>query len=151
MLGLGINALIVQVRLARPRSVLKFTDSLYVDLDLCSWCHASQPEIGSHSKSHSLFAIEEPGGLWIHTIFEGDGTPQIPEPPVADEGPTDLPSTNTFGFDPQGESHAQGGHTAPTAEVPILHATCEFCDTAIRGERFVSRSYHTVRYSYNTP
>ncbi len=140
-------------RLAYPSSIsaLKITDDLYVDFDLCSLCLATQPEnLGTHSKSHSLFAIEEPGGLWIHTIFEGDGTPGIPEPPVADGGPTDFLNINTSEFDAQGESHAQGELTPPVAEAPIRLATCEFCDTAIRGERFVSHSYNTGRYSYTT-
>ena len=133
----------------RSLFALKFTDGIYVDFDLCSWCLTAQPQnFGSHSKSHSLFAIEEPGGLWIHTIFEGDGTPGIPVPPVADEGPTDLFDTNILGFNAQGESHAQG---ELVAEPPIRLATCEFCDTAIRGERFVSHSFYTLRYSYTIP
>jgi next to BRCA1 gene 1 protein len=133
-------------------SALIFTDGMYIDFDLCSLCLAAQPHnFGSHSKSHSLFAIEEPGGLWIHTIFEGEGTPAIPEPPVADQRPMDLMDTNILESNTQGESHAQGEHTALVAEAPIRHATCEFCDTAIRGEQFVSHSYYTVRYSYTIP
>jgi hypothetical protein len=122
-------------RFGLPALALKFTDGIHVDFDLCSWCLTAQPQnFGSHSKSHSLFAIEEPGGLWVHTIFEGDGTPGIPVPPVAEEGPTDLFDTNILGSNAQGESHAQG---ELVAEPPIRLATCEFCDTAIRGERFV--------------
>jgi next-to-BRCA1 protein 1 len=145
--------LIVQVWLTRPRFfAVKFTDGIYVDFDLCSLCLAAQPQnFGSHSKSHSLFAIEEPGGLWIHTIFEGNGALEIPEPPVADEGPTDFMDTNILEFNAQGESHTQGEHTALEAETPVRHATCEFCDTAIRGERFVSHSNYTVRHSYTIP
>jgi next to BRCA1 gene 1 protein len=141
--------LIVQVWPARLLSALKFTDSIYVDFDLCSLCLAAQPlDFGSHSISHSLFAIEEPGGLWVHTIFEGDGTPGIPGPPVAGDGPADLMDTNISESNVHGESHTQG---EPVAEAPIRLATCEFCDTAIRGERFVSHSYYTLRYSYTIP
>lgn len=114
-------------------------------------CLATEPQTASHLKSHSLFAIEEPGGLWVHTIFEGDGTPEIPEPPVVDEGHMDLMDTNIIESNAQGESHFQGEYSALDAEVPIRHATCEFCDTAIRGDRFVSHLYYTVRYSYTIP
>ena len=132
-----------------PLSALEFTDAIYVDFDLCSLCLAAQPQnFGSHSKSHSLFAIEEPGGLWIHTIFEGDGTRQIPEPRAAEEGPIDIMATNILESNAQGDSHAEGEHVD---EEPIRHATCEFCDTAIRGERFVSHSYCTVQYVILTP
>ncbi|KAI0001871.1 hypothetical protein BJV77DRAFT_20554 [Russula vinacea] len=49
------------------------------DFDLCSLCLAIQPEkIGLHSKSHSLFAIEEPGGLWVHTVFSGEVLQRFP-------------------------------------------------------------------------
>ena len=131
---------------------LKFTDDTYVDFDLCSLCLVAQPQnFGSHSQSHSLFAIEEPGGLWVHTIFEGDGTRENPEPPVADERPTDLMDTNILENNTQEERHAQREHTALVADAPIRHATCEFCDTAIRGERFVSHTYYTVRCSYPGP
>ena len=143
LLELGTNALIVQVwPHSLPFSALGFTDGLYVDFDLCSSCLATQPQsIGSHSSSHSLFEIEEAGGVWVHTVFRGDGTPDIPEPlstreepepPATNEGPAEAPNTTS---DTQGEST-----TTPVAEseVALHHAACNLCESAIEGDRFVS-------------
>ena len=114
-------------------SAVKFTDDIYIDFDLCSLCLAIQPQkIGSHSRSHSLFAIEEPGGLWVHTVFTGDGSPQVPEPPAESEGPTELQNTSSSGSDARVE------RTAPVAKVVNHRAICDLCDSAIKGDRFVS-------------
>ena len=119
--------------LASPLSVLGFTDSLYVDFDLCSSCLAVQPQnTGSHSRSHALFDIEEPGGVWVHTFFSGEGTPEVPEPAGTNQGPTEPPNTGSP------VSDAQGERTAPVAEAAVHYTTCNFCDTAIKGDRFVS-------------
>jgi len=129
LLGSDTNALIVQVWL--PRSCYlhrKLTSNLYVDFDLCSLCLAAQPEkIGSHASSHCMFAIEEPGGLWVHTWLKGDDTPEVHETPTA--GPSELPNTT---------SDTQGEATTPVAKLAAHHAACNLCDSAIKGDRFVS-------------
>jgi hypothetical protein len=128
-------------------SALKFTDGLFVDFDLCSLCLAIQPEkIGLHSKSHSLFAIEEPGGLWVHTVFSGEGTPEVPEPPAPaeKEGPTEFGNTNSSGSDDRVD------RTPPVVKLAVHNATCDLCDSTIKGDRFVSIPRCTVRYSHTT-
>jgi next-to-BRCA1 protein 1 len=116
-------------------AALDFTDSLCVDFDLCSSCLATQPQnIGLHSRSHSLFAIEEPGGVWVHTVFTGDGTQDVPEPPATNRGPPEPPI-------PTPESRQES--TTPTAEVapPAHHASCDLCDSTINRDRYVSIIY----------
>jgi len=130
-------------------SSLKLTNTLYVDFDLCSPCLAIQPQdIGSHSRSHSLFAIEEPGGIWVHTFFQGDDTPEVHETPRANEGPSELPNITS---DTQGESTIREA-TAPVARLAAHHAACNLCDTAIKGDRFVSviRTVQNVALTHPT-
>ena len=114
---------------------LELADFPYVDFDLCSSCLAVQPQnLGSHSRSHALFAIEEPGGVWIHTSFTGEDTTDPVNPTVKNERPAELPIA-TSGSDVQGED------TAPVAE-PVDHdTTCSLCDSTITGDRFVSILY----------
>jgi next-to-BRCA1 protein 1 len=134
--------------LAHPPSLcaLKFTDGLCVDFDLCSLCLAIQPQnIGLHSKSHSLFAIEEPGGLWVHTIFSGEGTPEVPEPPAQKEEPTEFRNINSSGSDDRVERAPP-----PVVKLAAHNATCDLCDSTIKGDRFVSHASCTVRYSYTS-
>ena len=149
---LGTNALIAQVRLPRScSSTFKFTDNLCVDFDLCSTCLTTQPEnIGSHLRSHSLFAIEEPGGVWVHTVFSsGGGTPDVPELPATNEGPAEPPKPA-----PEIVPETQEESIATVVdEVPptVHHAACDLCDSTIRGDRYVSINHTLFEYRTYVP
>ncbi|KAI0307956.1 hypothetical protein B0F90DRAFT_96151 [Multifurca ochricompacta] len=98
------------------------------DFDLCSSCLAVQPpNIASHSKLHALFDIEEPGGVWVHTVFKGEDISETSKPPVTNEGPAEL-SVTTF---PESNIHRER-----TPTVAVHNATCDLCDSTIQGDRF---------------
>jgi len=88
-----------------------------------------------------MFAIEEPGGVWVHTWLKGDDTPEGYETPTANEGPSELPNTT---------SDTQGEITTPVAKLAVHHAACSLCDSAIKGNRFVS-VIHAVQNVALTP
>src|SRR5712671_1539932 len=144
--GLGINASTVQVSSLTLTLCRDFANELHVDFDLCSTCLAAQPlNIGSHSRSHSLFAIEEAGGLWVHTDFAGGSIPEVAEP-SATEGPPELPNTSP----PPSGSDTQGERTPPIAKLAVHHATCDLCDCTIKGDRFVSTQTSSIECCSHT-
>jgi hypothetical protein len=73
----------------------------------------------------------------VHTVFTGNDTPEIPEPPspVTNEGPAEPPNTT---------SDTQGTSTTPVSKIVVQSASCDLCDSPILGDRFVS-FIHTVR------
>lgn len=91
------------------------------DYDLCTVCfEAGAAE--QHNPFHEFFDIREPGRVVVHTVFSGSGersansTPERTEPPSA---------------------------PVPPSEPAIHNATCDLCDSRIRGDRYVrSVSYH---------
>ncbi|KAI9462409.1 hypothetical protein BJY52DRAFT_1116259 [Lactarius psammicola] len=95
------------------------------DFDLCSSCLSVQPSnIGFHSRTHDLFAIEEPGGLWAHAVFIGEDTSEPPTRPANEEP----------------KEHSNSGpveeQIAPTDNVVVHNATCDLCSSSIKGDRF---------------
>ncbi len=123
---------------SRFNTKIDITDTLCADFDLCSSCLSVQPHnIGFHSRTHALFAIEEPGGIWAHAIFTGEDTPEPPTRP-ANEEPTE---------------HSNSGSVEeqiPFAENAVHNATCDLCSSSIKGDRFVSAIYvvqNQVSYS----
>lgn len=89
------------------------------DFDICQTCADSGAK-EAHDPFHSFFEIEQPGGTYVHTIFSGSGeraplrsVTSAPRSPFRRRRPSSL---------------AQ----------PVLHnATCNLCDSRIRGHRFV--------------
>ena len=79
----------------------------------------------------------------MHTIFTGEGPAEVPEPPVKNEEPTEPQNTNSS------ECDAQVERTAPVAKMANHNATCDLCDSAIKGDRFVS--INTAQYVSLTP
>jgi hypothetical protein len=75
----------------------------------------------------------------VHTIFAGEGAPEA-ETPGEDKGLSE--NTNSSGPDTQEE------RTTRATGLAVHHATCDLCDSAIKGDRFVSHLCCTVRYSY---
>jgi next-to-BRCA1 protein 1 len=73
-----------------------------------------------HALSHEFFKIEEPGHVIVHTVFEGDG----------DFDPSRF-TRRQQRANPRVDTH--GGLD------PVSHnATCDLCDSRIRGDRYVS-------------
>jgi next-to-BRCA1 protein 1 len=90
------------------------------DYDLCTSCIESG-SAERHNPFHEFLEIKEPGRVIVHTVYSGDG-----------ERDAQL---NTSARAP-----APAPAPAPLAEVqPAVHyATCNLCDSRIRGDRYVS-------------
>ncbi|KAJ6621136.1 hypothetical protein B0H10DRAFT_2215397 [Mycena sp. CBHHK59/15] len=86
------------------------------DYDLCTSCIASG-SAERHNPFHEFLEIKEPGRVIVHTVYSGDGE-------------RDTAASN---------SGARAA-TAPAAEEqqdPAMHfATCNLCDSRIRGDRY---------------
>ncbi|SRR6266404_3215425 len=107
-------------------------ETLCADFDLCSSCLPVQPDnIGFHFRQHAFFAIEEPGGVWTHTVFAGENTPEPPEHPAKEE---DKPPTVT-------SSGPVKEQITRTDDLVVHNATCDLCSSTINGDRFVSVIY----------
>ncbi|KAF9245874.1 hypothetical protein BU15DRAFT_40794 [Melanogaster broomeanus] len=101
------------------------------DYDLCTTCIESGAT-EKHDPFHEFFDIDTPGRVYVHTVFSGDGHRN-------GTSSNEHPSPNRV-----------TSHHAPVAGVPrreadrpanttVRHsATCNLCDSAIVGERFVS-------------
>lgn len=96
------------------------------DFDLCAPCLESGAT-EQHNPSHEFFDIEIPGHVYVHTVLGGDrnrsfgNCRQVP-------GSDDAQVTQ------------QGSASTPIPDdPPVRHAaTCNLCDSAIVGERYVS-------------
>ncbi|KAJ7459185.1 hypothetical protein B0H11DRAFT_1737394 [Mycena galericulata] len=85
------------------------------DYDLCTPCIASG-SAERHNPFHEFLEIKEPGRVIVHTVYSGDGERDTPAPASARAAPA-VP--------------------APQAEEPAIHyATCNLCDSRIRGNRY---------------
>jgi len=93
------------------------------DYDLCTAC----VEVGAteqHNPFHEFFDIETPGRVYVHTVLSGD----------RDRSFRNRQQSSTSG-------HAPATRQEPVApaDLPVRHsATCDLCDSAIIGERYVS-------------
>lgn len=92
------------------------------DFDLCDSCvNSGRKE--THEPLHEFFEITEPGHVYVHTIFSGNGerVPSPSRPHIPPRSPSPV-------------------RAAPMADVePIVHgATCNLCDSRVRGDRYVS-------------
>ncbi|KAJ7751215.1 hypothetical protein DFH07DRAFT_745724 [Mycena maculata] len=84
------------------------------DYDLCTPCIASG-SAERHNPFHEFLEIKEPGRVIVHTVYSGDGERDTPAPA---RPPPAAPQ-------PQAE------------EQPVIHfATCNLCDSRIRGDRY---------------
>ncbi|CAL1694541.1 unnamed protein product [Somion occarium] len=91
------------------------------DFDLCESCVGFGGRV-AHDPSHEFFEISEPGHVFVHTVFSGDGErdPSLPARPPAT---VNVPS-----------SEEVNGFSQPE---PVVHsATCNLCDSRIRGDRY---------------
>jgi hypothetical protein len=89
---------------------------MYADYDMCTPCITDRRH--EHAQSHEFFKIEEPGHVIVHTVFSENEDKQ--------------------------SRHSQTGmcqsEQGPNQNLPVVHnATCDLCDSRIRGDRFVSR------------
>ncbi|KAF9469784.1 hypothetical protein BDZ94DRAFT_1286368 [Collybia nuda] len=81
------------------------------DYDLCTPCIMSG-SAERHNPFHEFFDITDPGRVVVHTVFSGEGSTIEPNRP-----PTQRP--------------------VPTSADPCIHhATCDLCDSRIRGDRY---------------
>ncbi|KAJ7492359.1 hypothetical protein FB451DRAFT_1022268 [Mycena latifolia] len=82
------------------------------DYDLCTPCIASG-SAERHNPFHEFLEIKEPGRVIVHTVYSGDGERDAPS------------NTSRAAPTPQAE------------EQPVIHfATCNLCDSRIRGDRY---------------
>lgn len=101
------------------------------DFDLCDSCVASGGK-ESHEQFHEFFEITEPGHVYVHTIFSGDAGRE----PVSSQTNVTTPVQASEGVRP------------PTVE-PVIHgATCNLCDSRIRGVRYVCILFHSHSTRY---
>ncbi|KAI0274799.1 hypothetical protein BC834DRAFT_1037443 [Gloeopeniophorella convolvens] len=103
------------------------------DFDLCSSCLVHQPDrLGSHMKGHALFAIDEPGGVWVHTDLAGEPDADPIEAPVVEE-----PMEWTSATPSEPTQPTAPREYAPPVDHPVTHnATCDLCDSTIQGDRY---------------
>lgn len=78
----------------------------------------------------------------MHTVFAGDDTPEVPEPPTAsNEGPAEPLNAKPSISDTQADTQGERTPLVAETEVAVHHATCDICDDTIKGDRFVSAIY----------
>ncbi|KAF7307203.1 hypothetical protein MIND_00513900 [Mycena indigotica] len=83
------------------------------DYDLCTSCIDSG-SAERHNPFHEFLEIKEPGRVIVHNVYSGVGELDA------------TPSTNARAM-PQAEPHVE----------PVVHyATCNLCDSRIRGDRY---------------
>lgn len=88
-----------------------FNDAL-LDYDLCSDC-ISSGGAERHNAFHEFIELKEPGRVIVHVVGDRNVPPanETPQSPVV---------------------------TSPIETVPAIHnATCDLCDSRIRGDRYV--------------
>ncbi|KAJ7103265.1 hypothetical protein B0H15DRAFT_767366 [Mycena belliarum] len=83
--------------------------------DLCTPCIASG-SAERHNPFHEFLEIKEPGRVIVHTVYSGDGERDTPSNTSARALPA-IPSQ-------------------PQAEPALHFATCNLCDSRIRGDRY---------------
>lgn len=91
------------------------------DYDLCTTCIMSG-SAEQHNPFHEFFEIEEPGRVVVHTVFSGDGE--------MDSSWTGRRTTENAS--PRVVPNSTFASAAPVAH----HATCDLCDSKIRGTRY---------------
>lgn len=119
----------------------------YLDYDMCPTCYVTERH--QHDVSHEFFAINEPGHVYVHTIFSGTG-----EKGGRNTGETHgARCTRVRRREPTVTTPAAS--TSPSASstrVPALaeevahHASCDMCDSRIKGIRWVSACPHSTMF-----
>ncbi|KAL4246320.1 hypothetical protein ABKN59_008948 [Abortiporus biennis] len=99
------------------------------DFDLCQDC-AEMGGKSAHNPFHAFFEIEQPGDVYVHTIFSGDGE-RVPE--RNSERNNTRPNFGTSVS--QHPSLRRPSPPAPT-NLYVHHSICNMCDSRIRGDRF---------------
>ncbi|KAI0363146.1 hypothetical protein BV20DRAFT_975992 [Pilatotrama ljubarskyi] len=88
------------------------------DFDLCQSCYSTSSVRSQHHAAHEFFGIEKPGEVIVHTVFSGDG-----------EREPDHPAEQA--------TRENVSRARPCDIEPVVHnATCNLCDSRIRGDRF---------------
>ncbi|EMD32629.1 hypothetical protein CERSUDRAFT_118662, partial [Gelatoporia subvermispora B] len=87
------------------------------DFDLCSQCIASPDVRTAHDANHQFFEIEQPGHVYVHTVFTGDGER--------------APGTDAS----QHRNPKNSGVVSTPSPIP-QGATCNLCDSYILGDRY---------------
>jgi next-to-BRCA1 protein 1 len=91
------------------------------DYDLCTACVESGAT-EQHNPFHEFFDIETPGRVYVHTVLGGDRDSGRQQSSSSDHAPV-----------------TRHEPAATAADLPVRHsATCNLCDSAIVGERYVS-------------
>ncbi|KAJ7651681.1 hypothetical protein DFH06DRAFT_1207790 [Mycena polygramma] len=89
------------------------------DYDLCTPCIQSG-SAERHNPFHEFLEIKEPGRVIVHTVYSGDGERDA------------SPTTSTRAPAPsQAEAEAEA-----EAQPAVHYATCNLCDSRIRGDRY---------------
>lgn len=94
------------------------------DYDLCTACVKSGAT-EQHNPFHEFFDVEAPGRVYVHTVLSGDRDSSLGHR-------QQLPSSN------QAPVTRQGPTAVPTDPLVRHSATCNLCDSAIVGDRYVS-------------
>lgn len=95
--------------------------SRLVDYDLCTSC-IDTGSAERHNPFHEFFEIEEPGRVVVHTVFSGNGEMDsscTPRRTTDNTATRDIPSP-----------------IATPTESVTHNATCNLCDSKIRGTRY---------------
>ena len=75
-----------------------------------------------HNPFHEFFEIEEPGRVVVHTVFSGDG---------------EMDSSWTGRRTTENASPRVVPNSTSASAAPVAHyATCDLCDSKIRGTRY---------------
>jgi next to BRCA1 gene 1 protein len=74
-----------------------------------------------HNPFHEFFEIEEPGRVVVHTVFSGDG---------------EMDSSWTGRRTAENATPRVVPNSTSSASPVAHHATCDLCDSMIRGTRY---------------
>ncbi|TDL28067.1 hypothetical protein BD410DRAFT_835311 [Rickenella mellea] len=95
-----------------------------MNYDLCSVCLPRAEQ--SHHEHHQFYAIEEPGRVVVHTVYDDDEIRRESGHGRRDHSRT-LPVLPTDGPNPP---------PAPAEQVSVHQARCDLCDSKIIGVRY---------------
>lgn len=81
-----------------------------------------------HNPFHEFFEIEEPGRVYVHNIYSGDGERNTG---------SSTHRSSTYVHDSASRPRSPlPSRARPHAESVVHNATCDLCDSRIRGDRY---------------
>ena len=126
------------------------------DFDLCAQCFTRGAGVGmelGHTTAHEMFAIEEPGGMWMHTVFAGEGTrTHTPATTRAQSTGHRADADRRSGCPAIAARQSANRETEQqhqeqqSARMTEHNAICDICDSKILGLRYVRVQCLTVAW-----